>query len=105
MLRKEFINDLLYHNTIDVWIKVCEENNIDWFNVDLYLKFIEYLKSLKIKMDPMNLCIKEAGGLFERSAKKAKFLDELKKVNKNLVFIIKFNEENKRKIKDFFNTI
>ena len=34
---------VFFHNSIDVWISACDENNIDWFNVEQYKKFIAYL--------------------------------------------------------------
>ena len=34
---------VLFHNSIDVWISACDENNIDWVNTENYKKFIAYL--------------------------------------------------------------
>ena len=31
---------VFFHNSIDVWISACDENNIDWFNAEDYKKFI-----------------------------------------------------------------
>jgi len=106
MIQKGFRQDILYHNTVDIWINVCEENNIDWSNVQLYLDFINFLRNCNIKMNPMNLCIKETGGLYERGIKKAKFLEALSRVKGNRpVFVVKYDNNLKNKIDDFIASL
>ena len=33
---------VFFHNSIDVWISACEEKNIEWFDIELYKKYISY---------------------------------------------------------------
>jgi len=106
MIQKNFKEDVIYHNTIDIWIHVCEEHNIDWSNTQLYISFLDYLKSLKIKLNPMNLCIKETGGLYERGLKKAKFLEELTKIKGTRpVYVVKYDMNLREAILAFISSI
>lgn len=66
-----------FQNTIDVWIAYCEERENDWYNVEGYRNFVNYLNSNGLKMQKFPLCIKESGGMYERGKDKAKFLEEL----------------------------
>ncbi|MDT7865010.1 MAG: hypothetical protein RQ968_02400 [Thermoproteota archaeon] len=105
-MKRNFEENLLFHNTIDVWIKICEDNNVNWNDVNLYLSFIEFLKKNNIKLMPFNLCIKETGGMYKRGKEKAEFLDKLQKIRKsNVVFIVKFDEELINKINEFIKTL
>jgi len=101
----ELRKDILFHNTVDVWIHYCEVYNIEWADVNAYLEFIKYLSSLNIKMNPMNLCIKETGGMYKRGKKKADFLDQLTKL-KGLrpVFTIKLDKELEAKLEEYFKS-
>lgn len=96
--------DVLFHNTVDIWISYSEAYNLDWSNIHEYIDFINYLKSLKIKMSPMNLCIKETGGMYKRGKKKADFLDALSKMGKERpVFIVKLDDFLDSKIREYFS--
>jgi hypothetical protein len=66
-----------FHNTIDVWIMLCEEKGWKWYNTKAYRKFVAYINSKGIKMQKFPLCIKESGGMYERGKDKTRFLDEL----------------------------
>jgi hypothetical protein len=70
-----------FQNTIDVWIMYCEERRWDWINVEHYRRFISYLREKKITMQKFPLCIKEAGGEYERGRNKAKFAESLSLVS------------------------
>ncbi|HLI46992.1 MAG TPA: hypothetical protein VKU94_07360 [Geobacterales bacterium] len=95
--------DILFHNTVDVWIHFCEVYKVDWGDIQSYLDFINYLSSLGIRMNPMNLCIKETGGMYQRGKKKADFLDALTKLKKGRpVYTIKLDKELEEKINEYF---
>jgi hypothetical protein len=105
-MKKGFNENLLFHNTIDFWIKFCEENKINWNDVDLYLSFIDFLKKNKIKTIPFNLCIKETGGLYKRGKEKAEFLNKLQETGKkDIVFIVKVDNELINKLNEFIKTL
>ena len=41
---------VIYQNTIDTWIAVCYEKDIDSYEIDNYKKFVTYLLKNNIKM-------------------------------------------------------
>ena len=71
----------LFQNTIDVWIMFCDEKGIDWYDINAYRSFVNYLKSNGFKMQKFPLCIKESAGVYERGKDKAKFLEELSHIS------------------------
>jgi len=71
----------LFQNTIDVWIKFCEERQQEWWDISSYRAFINHLQSTGVRMQKFPLCIKESGGMYERGRDKTKFLDELSKLS------------------------
>jgi hypothetical protein len=77
MTLEELRTKALFQNTIDVWIMFCEEKGFGWHDVNAYRHFITYLNSKGIKMQKFPLCIKESGGMYERSRDKTGFLEEL----------------------------
>ena len=50
MTLEELRKKVLYQNSIEIWIGVSEEKNIDWFEPDNYKKFIAFLLKNKLKM-------------------------------------------------------
>jgi len=46
-----------YQNTVDIWIAVCQEQNVNWNNTEMYKKFIAYLLQTKLIMKKYPLCI------------------------------------------------
>ena len=52
---------VVYQNTVDIWIAMCQEQNVDWNNTETYKKFIAYLLQTKLTMKKFPLCIKESG--------------------------------------------
>ncbi len=77
MTLEELRKKAIYQNTIDVWIAVCEEKNIDWYETENYKKFIGFLMDNNLKMQKFPLCIKESGGMLERGRDKTKFAEIL----------------------------
>lgn len=77
MMLEKLRDKAFFQNTIDVWIAYCEERENDWYNVEGYRNFVNYLNSNGLKMQKFPLCIKESGGMYERGKDKAKFLEEL----------------------------
>ena len=60
---------VFFHNSIDVWISACDENNIDWFSTENYKKFIAYLLKNNLQLKSFNLCTHEAGATEEKKSK------------------------------------
>lgn len=67
----------IYQNTVDTWIAICGEKNIDWYDSEKYKKFISFLKENNLKLNKFPLCVKETGGMYERGRDKTKFAESL----------------------------
>ena len=84
---------VFFHNSIDVWISACEENNIDWFNAEEYKRFIAYLLKNDLHLKAFNLCTHEAGATEEKKSKFAEILGETKNSDPNAAtYTIKLND-------------
>ena len=93
---------VFFHNSIDVWISACDENNIDWFNVEQYKKFIAYLLKNNLQLKAFNLCTHEAGATEEKKSKFAEILGETKNSDANTAtYTIKLNDESISTIRKF----
>jgi hypothetical protein len=92
-----------FQNTIDVWIAYCEERENDWYSIEGYRNFINYLNLNGLKMQKFPLCIKESGGMYERGKDKAKFLEELSHFSDNdsSAYTLKLSEDAIEKIRSY----
>jgi len=85
---------VVYQNTVDIWIAMCQEQDADWNNTETYRKFIAYLLKTSLTMKKFPLCIKESGGNFERGQDKTEFGEKLSESNdeNSAVYTIKLND-------------
>lgn len=77
MTLEELRSRALFQNTVDTWIMLCEEKNVDWFLPENYKKFIAYLFQSGLKLQKFPLCIKESGGTYQRGRDKTQFAETL----------------------------
>lgn len=77
MTLEELREKALFQNTIDTWIMLCEENNVDWFLPENYKKFIAHLLKSGLRLQKFPLCIKESGGMYNRGKDKTQFAEAL----------------------------
>lgn len=68
---------VIYQNTIDTWIALCEERKSEWYDIKLYKGFIKHLLAKEVAIKKFPLCIKEAGGEYSRGRDKTTFSEEL----------------------------
>lgn len=87
-LRKKVI----FHNSVDVWIAVCNEKNVDWKNSEDYKKFIAYLLQNNLNLKAFNLCAHEAGATEEEKTKFTETLAETKDDPNSLTYTIKLTD-------------
>ena len=87
-LRKKVI----FHNSVDIWIAVCTEKNIDWKNPEDYKKFIAYLLQNNLNLKAFNLCAHEAGATEEEKTKFTETLAETKDDPNSLTYTIKLTD-------------
>ena len=95
--------NVAYHNTVDIWISMCQEHSAYWINTETYKKFIAYLLKTNLAMKKFPLCIKESGGNYERGHDKTKFAEKLSESNdeNSAVYTIKLNDAAMNIIREF----
>ncbi len=84
MALEELRKKVLYQNSIEIWIGVSQEKNIDWFETENYQKFIAFLLKNNLNMKQMTICFDESD--------KASYGGHSKKVFANK--LAAFNDEN-----------
>jgi len=94
---------VVYQNTVDIWIAMCQEQDTDWNSTEIYRKFIAYLLKTSLTMKKFPLCIKESGGNFERGHDKTEFGEKLSESNdeNSAVYTIKLNDVAMNIIREF----
>ena len=94
---------VVYQNTVDIWIAMCQEQDTDWNSTETYRKFIAYLLKTSLTMKKFPLCIKESGGNYERGHDKTKFAEKLSESNdeNSAVYTIKLNDVAMNIIREF----
>ncbi len=61
MTLEDLRRQVMFHNSIDVWIEYCNEESIPWNDPQEYGKFIAYLLKNNMNLKAFNLCAHEAG--------------------------------------------
>ena len=93
---------VIYQNTVDIWIAMCQEQNVDWNNTETYKKFIAYLLKNNLQLNSFNLCSHEAGATEEKKSKFAELLAETKDSDPNsATYTIKLNDNSVDVIRKF----
>ena len=94
---------VVYQNTVDIWIAMCQEQDTDWNSTKIYRKFIAYLLKTSLTMKKFPLCIKESGGNYERGQDKTEFAEKLSESNdeNSAVYTIKLNDVAMNIIREF----
>lgn len=84
---------VIFHNSIDVWIEACKEKNLQWNDTESYKKFISYLLKNNLNLKAFTLCSHEAG---ETEKNKTEFAETLRQQKENdpnaATYTIKLNE-------------
>jgi hypothetical protein len=47
---------LLYNNTLDIWVALCNEKNWSWKNPVAYEKFLEHLRGQDVSLEVSVVC-------------------------------------------------
>ena len=90
----EIRKKVIYQNTVDIWIAVCQEQGVEWNYTEKYKKFIQYLLKTELELKKFPLCIKESGGNYERGQDKTKFGEALSESSDetSAAYTIKLND-------------
>jgi len=94
MTLEELRKKVLYQNSIEVWIGISEEKNIDWFVPENYKKFIAFLLENNLKMKQMTICFDESDTASYGGHSKKVFANNLAAINDETSFCysIKLND-------------
>jgi len=94
MTLEELRKKVLYQNSIEIWIGVSQEKNIDWFETENYKKFISFLLKNNLKMKQMTICFDESDTASYGGHSKKVFANKLAAINdeNSLCYSIKLND-------------
>jgi len=103
MALEELRNKVLYQNSIEIWIGVSKEKNIDWFETENYQKFIAFLLKNNLNMKQMTICFDESDVASEGGHSKKVFANKLAAFNdeNSSCYSIKLNDGNIELIRKF----
>jgi hypothetical protein len=103
MALEELRKKVLYQNSIEIWIGVSAEKNIDWFDTENYKKFIAFLLKNNLNMKQMSICFDESDKASEGGHSKKVFANKLAAINdeNSSCYSIKLNDGNIELIRKF----
>jgi hypothetical protein len=95
MALEELRKKVLYQNSIEIWIGVSQEKNLDWFETENYKKFIAFLLKNNLKMKQMTICFDESDTASYGGHSKKVFANKLAAINdeNSLCYSIKLNDD------------
>lgn len=90
----EIRKKVLYQNSIEVWIGISKEKNIDWVDTENYKKFIAFLIKNNLNMKQMSICFDESDKASEGGHSKKVFANKLAALNdvNSSCYSIKLND-------------
>ena len=103
MTLDELRKKVIFQNSIDVWIALCNEKNNDWNNSENYKNFIKYLHDKSLNLKKYSLCVSDAESMDELARKKAKFAETLSENNdpNSDTYTVKLNDPTVEIIRNF----
>ncbi|MDF2421713.1 MAG: hypothetical protein OPY06_01745 [Nitrosopumilus sp.] len=81
MALEELRKKVLYQNSIEIWIGISEEKNMDWFSTENYKKFIAFLLKNSLNMKQMSICFDESDKASYGGHSKKVFANNLAAIN------------------------
>jgi len=90
----EIRKKVLYQNSIEVWIGLSKEKNMDWVDTENYKKFIAFLLKNDLKMKQMSICFDESDNASAGGHSKKVFANKLAAFNdeNSSCYSIKLND-------------
>ncbi|MFB5610308.1 MAG: hypothetical protein ACE5RT_00710 [Nitrosopumilaceae archaeon] len=103
MALEELRKKVLYQNSIEIWIGVSKEKNIEWYDTENYQKFIAFLLKNNLNMKQIPICFDESDTASEDGHSKKVFANNLAEIkNENSAcYSIKLNDANIELIRKF----
>ncbi len=87
---------VIYQNSIEVWIGVSKEKNIEWYKTENYKKFIAFLLKNNLTIKKIPICFDESDNSFEGGKSKKGFANALAglKDENSATYSIKLTDQN-----------
>lgn len=103
MALEELRKKVLYQNSIEIWIGVSKEKNMDWVDINNYQKFIAFLLKNNQNMKQMSICFDESDKASEGGHSKKVFANKLAALNNenSACYSIKLNDATIELIRKF----
>ena len=103
MALEELRKKVLYQNSIEIWIGISKEKNMDWVDTELYQKFITFLLKNNLNMKKMPICFDESDKASEGGHNKKVFANKLAEINvdNSSCYSIKLNDNTIELIRKF----
>ena len=106
MTLEDLRQKVIFQNTIDVWIKLCEEKNMDWNVAEHYKQFIVYLQNKDLSMKKFPLCVSDGDSKLESTRQKVKFAEILSEENnpQSATYTVRLTDSTLEVIRNFNTT-
>ncbi|MBH58922.1 MAG: hypothetical protein CMO19_00695 [Thaumarchaeota archaeon] len=98
MSLEKLTEKLLYNSIVEVWIALCNDNNTEWNDIQLFNSYVNFLKSNDFEIKSLGVC-PTGSGLKEEYEKKISIIFG----NPNASFVIKTTPDTVKKISKFLN--
>ena len=98
----EIRKKVIFHNSVDVWIAACSEQNSIWTDTVQYKKFIAHLLENNLNLKAFNLCAHEAGATEDEKVKFTEILSETKDDPNSQTYTIKLDDKALGIIRNYF---
>ena len=98
MSLEKLTEKLLYNSIVEVWIALCNDNNIEWNDNKLFNSYINFIKSDYFEIKTLGVC-PSGSGLKEEYEKKISIIFG----NPNASFVIKTTKEAVEKLGHFLD--
>ncbi len=98
MSLEKLTEKLLYNSIVEVWIALCNDNNIEWNDNKLFNSYINFIKSDDFEIKTLGVC-PSGSGLKEEYEKKISIIFG----NPNASFVIKTTKEVVEKLGHFLD--
>ncbi len=103
MALEQLRTKVIYQNSIEVWIGVCKEKNIEWYKTENYKKIIAFLLKNNLTIKQIPICFDESDNSFEGGKSKKGFANALagSKDENSATYSIKLTDQNIESIRKF----
>ena len=96
MSLEKLTEKLLYNSIVEVWIALCNDNNIEWNDTKLFTSDVDFIPSADFEIKSLGVC-PSGSGIKQEYEKKISIIFG----NPNASFVIKTTKETVEKLGQF----